>query len=72
MKRLPPELAADALRRALRRHPREPADPAELAMGLRRWLKAARLDRRGWRCALVAGRPVLLVSGRAYELVELD
>lgn len=72
MKRLPPALAADALRRALRRHPREPGDPAELVLTLRRWLRAASLDRRGWRCALVAGRPVLIVRGRVHELLDRD
>ena len=68
MQRLPPDLRAEALRRLRRaaraRPPIADPDPLERALDLRNWLKAACLDRYGWRVALDADRRLVAFIGR--------
>ncbi|MCF7984324.1 MAG: hypothetical protein K9L70_07965 [Thiohalocapsa sp.] len=69
MPALDPHLEADALRRAraiARRWPHR--DPDECRLDLNDWLRAASLERYGFRAILHGGRPALLIRRRLVPL----
>lgn len=73
MTRLPPHLAAEALDRLLRnaRHPRQLGrDPVDHALALRAWIRAAMLDRHGWRIGFDADRVLCVQIGRERIALE--
>ena len=76
MKRLPPELHADALHRlralAQSRHRYRERDPTERALNLRAWMRSASLDRYGWRVGLDADRRLVALIGRRRIDLEHD
>ena len=74
MKRLPPDLRADALRRLRHaaRRPRPPAiaDPRERAHALLDWVRAARLDKYGFKVGLDPDQRIFAKIGRRVYLLD--
>jgi hypothetical protein len=69
MDTLPSHIVASALHIA-RQHVRARCcpDPVECALDLHAWLRAACLDRHGWRAVVTDGRPAIMIRHRLVRL----